>query len=54
MTRQIRAYAGCVALTTRIERAVMITHVCFGLLSLGVSEQHQAHGTKIDFCCRAD
>ena len=41
-----------VMLAARIEAALMIAHAGFGLFRLGVSQQHQAHGTSIDFSQR--
>jgi hypothetical protein len=38
-----------VMLAARIEAALMIAHAGFSLFRLGVSQQHQAHGTSIDF-----
>jgi hypothetical protein len=32
-----------------VEAALIIAHAGFGLFRLGVSQQHQAHGTSIDF-----
>jgi len=32
-----------------IEAALMIAHAGFGFFRFGVSQQHQAHGTSIDF-----
>jgi hypothetical protein len=31
------------------EPAHVVAHAAFGLFRLGVSQQHQAHGTRIDF-----
>ena len=38
-----------VVAAARIEAAVAIAHAGFGLLGLGVAQQHQAHGGSIDF-----
>jgi hypothetical protein len=48
MTSHVSADHRGIVFAARIEAARLIAHAGFGFFRLGVSKQHQAHGSSID------